>query len=97
MIETEKVTLEVVAEESGVLKILIQEGETVAIGAVVGQIETAGVAAAPPAPEAAPKVEPEKVEAPKTPAPAEPAVAEPSPTPPVEPSPQKPAPVVVVA
>ena len=45
VIETDKVTLEVVAEAGGVLKILIKEGETVAIGAVVGQIETAGAAA----------------------------------------------------
>jgi len=39
VIETDKVTLEVVAEADGTLKILIQEGETVAIGAVVGLIE----------------------------------------------------------
>jgi 2-oxoglutarate dehydrogenase E2 component (dihydrolipoamide succinyltransferase) len=95
VIETDKVTLEVVAEESGVLKILVQEGETVAIGAKVGQIETAGVTAAPPTPEPAPKVEPEKVETPKAPTPAEPAVAEPSAPPPVEPPAQKPAAVDV--
>jgi 2-oxoglutarate dehydrogenase E2 component (dihydrolipoamide succinyltransferase) len=41
VIETDKVTLEVVAEVSGVLKILIKEGETVAIGATVGEIEHA--------------------------------------------------------
>ncbi len=41
LIETDKVTLEVVAESDGVLKILVQEGETVPIGAVVGKIETA--------------------------------------------------------
>jgi len=93
VIETDKVTLEVVAEESGVLKILIQEGETVSIGAVVGQIETAGMTAAAPTPEPAPKVEPEKVEVPKAPKPVEPAVAELSPTPPVGPPTQKPAPV----
>ena len=40
LIETDKVTLEVVAESDGVLKILVQEGETVPIGAVVGNIET---------------------------------------------------------
>ena len=40
LIETDKVTLEVVAESDGVLKILVQEGETVPIGAVVGKIET---------------------------------------------------------
>jgi len=54
VIETDKVTLEVVAEAGGVLKILIQEGETVAIGAVVGQIETDGVTEKPTAPESKP-------------------------------------------
>ena len=39
LIETDKVTLEVVAESDGVLKILVQEGETVPIGAVVGNIK----------------------------------------------------------
>ena len=62
VIETDKVTLEVVAEAGGVLKILIKEGETVAIGAVVGQIETAGVTAkaAVPEPAPAPSKPPEK-------------------------------------
>ena len=46
VIETDKVTLEVVAEAGGVLKIVVQEGETVAIGTVVGTIETDGAAAA---------------------------------------------------
>jgi 2-oxoglutarate dehydrogenase E2 component (dihydrolipoamide succinyltransferase) len=40
VIETDKVTLEVVAETDGVLSIKIQAGETVAIGAVVGSIDT---------------------------------------------------------
>ncbi|MGB5983775.1 MAG: biotin/lipoyl-containing protein, partial [Desulfobacterales bacterium] len=40
VLETDKVTLEVTAEAQGVLKILVPTGETVAIGAVVGQIET---------------------------------------------------------
>ncbi|MFP5212355.1 MAG: 2-oxoglutarate dehydrogenase complex dihydrolipoyllysine-residue succinyltransferase [Acidobacteriota bacterium] len=39
VIETDKVTLEVSAEADGVLRILVPEGETVAIGAVVGKIE----------------------------------------------------------
>lgn len=39
VIETDKVTLEVVAETEGILKILVPEGETVSIGAVVGMIE----------------------------------------------------------
>ncbi len=53
VIETDKVTLEVVSEADGVLSIKVQEGETVAIGAVVGTIDTAGApkpAEPPPAP-----------------------------------------------
>ncbi|MEJ2641930.1 MAG: 2-oxoglutarate dehydrogenase complex dihydrolipoyllysine-residue succinyltransferase [Desulfosarcinaceae bacterium] len=46
VIETDKVTLEVVAEAGGVLKITVPAGETVAIGAVVGEIDTAGAPAA---------------------------------------------------
>ena len=40
VIETDKVTLEVVAEADGVLSIKVQAGETVAIGGVVGTIDT---------------------------------------------------------
>lgn len=40
VIETDKVTLEVVAEADGVLSIKVQAGETVAIGAVVGTIDS---------------------------------------------------------
>jgi len=40
VIETDKVTLEVVAETDGVLSIKVQAGETVAIGEVVGAIDT---------------------------------------------------------
>ena len=60
VIETDKVTLEVVAEASGTLSIKVAEGETVAIGAVVGTIDSEAVPAAvekPPAdekPETAP-------------------------------------------
>ena len=42
VIETDKVTLEVVAEASGVLHIKAKEGETVLIGAVVATIDTQG-------------------------------------------------------
>ena len=56
VIETDKVTLEVVAEVAGVLKIVVAVGETVAIGAVVGTIDPAAhggkPAPAQPAPEA---------------------------------------------
>jgi 2-oxoglutarate dehydrogenase E2 component (dihydrolipoamide succinyltransferase) len=45
VLETDKVTLEVVAEADGVLAIAVKEGETVAIGAVVGTIDTAAASA----------------------------------------------------
>ena len=44
VIETDKVTLEVVAETDGVLSIKVQAGETVAIGEVVGTIDTEAAA-----------------------------------------------------
>ena len=62
VIETDKVTLEVVAEMAGVLHITVAEGETVAIGAVVGSIDPAAEGATPapaePAPDKAPAPEP---------------------------------------
>jgi 2-oxoglutarate dehydrogenase E2 component (dihydrolipoamide succinyltransferase) len=53
VIETDKVTLEIVAEASGILKILIHEGRTVSIGTVVGSIDVkeAPTAAPEPAPQ----------------------------------------------
>jgi 2-oxoglutarate dehydrogenase E2 component (dihydrolipoamide succinyltransferase) len=39
VIETDKVTLEIVAEATGILRVLIEEGRTVSIGAVVGSID----------------------------------------------------------
>lgn len=56
LIETDKVTLEVAAEESGVLKILVPAGETVSVGKVVGAIDSAAAAERKqtPAVEAAP-------------------------------------------
>ena len=56
VIETDKVTLEVEAEADGVLRIKVGEGETIAIGTVVGLIETEGVSAATEAPAAKPVV-----------------------------------------
>lgn len=50
VVETDKVTLEIVAEASGILKILISEGQTVAIGAVVGSIDVKEVSEAEPKP-----------------------------------------------
>ena len=74
VLETDKVTLEIEAEADGVLKISVQEGETVAIGTVVGTIDT----------EAAPKIveEPPPPEVPEPvpaapPPPSEPPAAEP--------------------
>jgi 2-oxoglutarate dehydrogenase E2 component (dihydrolipoamide succinyltransferase) len=55
VIETDKVTLEIVAEASGILKILTEEGRTVSIGAVVGSIDVQEVSET--APEPAPKEE----------------------------------------
>jgi 2-oxoglutarate dehydrogenase E2 component (dihydrolipoamide succinyltransferase) len=51
VIETDKVTLEIVAEASGILKILIEEGRTVSIGAVVGSIDAKEISEAAPEPE----------------------------------------------
>ena len=87
VIETDKVTLEVVAEADGVLSIQVAEGETVAIGTVVGTLDSEGAArpeAAQPdetaeeagEDEPSPPVKPEKPEKPppetETPAPAPP-------------------------
>jgi 2-oxoglutarate dehydrogenase E2 component (dihydrolipoamide succinyltransferase) len=65
VIETDKVTLEVEAEADGVLSIKVGEGETVAIGTVVGVIDTEGVSAATEAPGTKPAVK----DAPAAPAP----------------------------
>lgn len=54
-LETDKVTLEVNAPAAGVLaEILAKDGETVGVGALLGQIAAGGAAAAPPAQEAKP-------------------------------------------
>jgi len=57
VVETDKVTLEIVAEASGILKILVSEGETVSIGTKVGTISTEAVPISEPE-----KAPPEKVE-----------------------------------
>lgn len=83
VIETDKVTLEISAPADGVLKILIGEGQTVAVGTVVGSIDTAAAEAKPPA---------RKIEAEKPPA--EEAAAKPAPAlrpEPVPPPPTAPA------
>lgn len=58
-LETDKVTVEVPAPASGTLTdILVKEGDTVEVGALLGQIsEGAGAAAASPAKASAPKAE----------------------------------------
>jgi 2-oxoglutarate dehydrogenase E2 component (dihydrolipoamide succinyltransferase) len=50
VVETDKVTLEIVAEASGTLKIRVSQGETVAIGTVVGIIDTQAAPAYPSKP-----------------------------------------------
>ena len=70
VIETDKVTLEVVAEADGVLKISVAAGETVAIGAVVGSLEPVDASAAAPEPsktEVASKPEKTPIPEPATP------------------------------
>jgi 2-oxoglutarate dehydrogenase E2 component (dihydrolipoamide succinyltransferase) len=73
VVETDKVTLEIVAETSGLIKILIFEGETVDIGTVVGTIDTEGAPAPSPEPPkedklpSPPPVEPEEQEEPAVP------------------------------
>jgi 2-oxoglutarate dehydrogenase E2 component (dihydrolipoamide succinyltransferase) len=65
-IETDKVTLEVTAEADGILSILVQEGETVKIGAVIGAIDEKGAevskeaAAAQPEQASQPESQPEE-------------------------------------
>ena len=87
VIETDKVTLEVVAEADGVLAITVAEGEMVAIGTVVGTLDSDGVArTAAPAAAAAAGGEPDE------PAPAEPAKPAESEPPPLEPAMAAPAP-----
>jgi 2-oxoglutarate dehydrogenase E2 component (dihydrolipoamide succinyltransferase) len=90
VLETDKVTLEVVAEADGVLAIAVKEGETVAIGAVVGTIDTAGEPAA-----AAEKPSPPKAEtSAEAPAAAERAAAkDPAQPPPEETAPSDAAPL----
>src|SRR5579884_4120883 len=57
-LETDKVTIEVPAPAAGVLsEIAAKDGETVAVGAILGQIKE-GTAAAPPAPHTPPRSAP---------------------------------------
>ena len=65
-LETDKATAEVPAPAAGVLRHAAKEGDVVGVGAVIGRVDPAGVAAAAPA-----------KPAPSAPAPAGPAKAEP--------------------
>jgi len=72
VIETDKVTLEIAATADGVLKILVPEGRTVRVGAVVGRIE-----------ETVPEKRAEEAKkAPESPAPPLPEQRPPEPSPP---------------
>ncbi|MGD9228019.1 MAG: 2-oxoglutarate dehydrogenase complex dihydrolipoyllysine-residue succinyltransferase [Desulfobacterales bacterium] len=84
VIETDKVTLEVVSEAEGVLSIQVQEGETVAIGAVVGSIDTAAAPkpAEPPSASEAPEIKETQPPAATPVEPQEPAPEAPAPQPP---------------
>lgn len=69
-LETDKVTVEVPAPASGVLsEIMVQSGETVNVGALLGAIGEAGAAVTVTSKPAAPKAEAPKAEAPKAVAP----------------------------
>jgi 2-oxoglutarate dehydrogenase E2 component (dihydrolipoamide succinyltransferase) len=92
VLETDKVTLEVMAESTGKLAIQVAAGTTVAIGQVVGTIDTEAAgkgqtAAAEPARAAGSRA---AAEAPRAPAPAPPPVERPAAAPPpAEAAPEK--------
>ncbi|MEE8293157.1 MAG: biotin/lipoyl-containing protein, partial [Kiloniellales bacterium] len=65
-LETDKVTLEVNASTSGVLaEVLVEEGENVEPGALLGRIDSGAVAAQAPAPAPEPTPAPEPAAAPE--------------------------------
>ncbi|NHA08035.1 2-oxoglutarate dehydrogenase complex dihydrolipoyllysine-residue succinyltransferase [Mucilaginibacter sp. HC2] len=68
-LESDKATFELTAEKAGTLKILANEGDTLAIGAVVANIEE-GAGAAAPAKESAPAAQPQPEVVANAPAPA---------------------------
>ncbi|UCE82009.1 MAG: 2-oxoglutarate dehydrogenase complex dihydrolipoyllysine-residue succinyltransferase [Deltaproteobacteria bacterium] len=82
VLETDKVTLEIEAEADGLLKVIVTEGETVSIGAVVGTIDTEAapeVVEEPAVREEPPvRVEPEAVPVAPPSAPQEPPAMEPA-------------------
>ncbi|MBK9423934.1 MAG: 2-oxoglutarate dehydrogenase complex dihydrolipoyllysine-residue succinyltransferase [Bacteroidetes bacterium] len=64
-IDSDKATLTIAAEQSGTLKIISPEGETIPVGTVVASIDTEGAATAPQAKPAASETETEKAPAPE--------------------------------
>ncbi|MFP4347789.1 MAG: 2-oxoglutarate dehydrogenase complex dihydrolipoyllysine-residue succinyltransferase [Thermodesulfobacteriota bacterium] len=87
VLETDKITLEVNAEADGILRIQVPEGETVAIGTVVGMIETETGTEAETPEKPAPKAAEAKEAAPSQAAEKEEAAAEKTePTPTAEPA-----------
>lgn len=68
-IDSDKATLELPAEESGIIEILVEEGETVQVGQVVVKIDTSAENPNAGAAPAEPKAEEKKEEAPKAEAP----------------------------
>lgn len=91
LLETDKITLEISAEADGILKILVPEGQTVAVGEVIATLETGSAEAVvrqgPPA-EAPPQrlqAEPSEVLAPVEPSPPVPDLPEQGPWTPLEP------------
>ena len=67
-LESDKATFELTAERAGILKTVAKEGDTLAIGAVVAEIEEGGAAA--PVKESAPAAQPQPEVAANAPAPA---------------------------
>src|SRR5580692_10996480 len=95
-ISTDKVDTEIPSPAAGVLgELLVQEGQTVQVNAIVARITEEGAAAAPPAAAAPapPKAEP----APAAPAPAAPKPAPAAAAPPPPPPPPPPAPAASAA
>ncbi len=61
-LESDKATFELNAEKAGVLTVIANEGDTIAIGAVIANIDTSAAKPAGTAPAAEPKAEAKKVE-----------------------------------
>ncbi len=80
-IDSDKATLTIAAEADGMIKILVKEGETIAVGSVVCSIDTSKVGEAKPVATPAAKAENKTTPAPNTPTPqsANPSVNIPSP------------------